>query len=517
MIGILKFLGALVALLIACGVLIAKAPAVAQVVLGGLLLAAVFAGYLPNERLTSARTDTPKRFRLAQALTALLLLFLWGGSMVESAEERELQAFKEASAERLEQCTKAEALAATDPVAAFLIVDSLEFTESEADVASRAIAIAESTLEAFRKHLAAKVIKAFDAHDMEAGRKGEAELRGHDAEAPELAAIDKSRSAAEAAIAAQQLSERIKQVNLAHEQTEAHLDKEEFAEAHALLDQASDLIPKLGNADASAASGLIQEKLTDTLKTRELRQQLEKITGAQKAAKEHLKNKELLDAEKRLQEAQAILDALASGADTQGAQKKQEKLAKALQRPLAKLRLAAIREEHESWIESADIAEKGADDMVSMKEYVEADTLFADAIRYFREIPEEHRRLLKLEARLAKVESRRAANTSRVQEQQAQALAAQRQRQALEEKCGAKPIWAGKRDRFSPAEYYLEDKVHDPSGLEVFNCGPAHLDPNYCWLLTCQVRAKNAFGARRLQRMRFAYMKFTVFSAENVR
>ena len=69
--------------------------------------------------------------------------------------------------------------------------------------------------------------------------------------------------------------------------------------------------------------------------------------------------------------------------------------------------------------------------------------------------------------------------------------------------CGEKPAigWGGD---LIGVEYVLKETANDPDSIEVKNCTEPALSSDNCWLSTCDVRGKNAFGAKILKRMTFS-------------
>jgi hypothetical protein len=77
------------------------------------------------------------------------------------------------------------------------------------------------------------------------------------------------------------------------------------------------------------------------------------------------------------------------------------------------------------------------------------------------------------------------------------------QADAIRKLCGQLTIsW----DSFAPtvAADYVKTKANDPDAIDVKNCTALRFDKEHCWLTDCDVRAKNAFGAKILKRIRFS-------------
>ena len=80
-----------------------------------------------------------------------------------------------------------------------------------------------------------------------------------------------------------------------------------------------------------------------------------------------------------------------------------------------------------------------------------------------------------------------------------------RARKKLVELCGPKPLRSGWDGEIPAAETYVEEQAHDPGSIEVTNCTDPVLTEQ-CWQARCDVRGKNAFGAKVFNRRTF-YMK----------
>jgi len=56
-------------------------------------------------------------------------------------------------------------------------------------------------------------------------------------------------------------------------------------------------------------------------------------------------------------------------------------------------------------------------------------------------------------------------------------------------------------------ESKIEESAHDPDSIDVSNCTRPVLSKDNCWVSTCDVRGKNAFGALTLQKQTWSYSK----------
>jgi hypothetical protein len=72
-----------------------------------------------------------------------------------------------------------------------------------------------------------------------------------------------------------------------------------------------------------------------------------------------------------------------------------------------------------------------------------------------------------------------------------------------QERCGPRPPLSPFDGEIVGSERFIGRTAHDPDSVDVSNCtNPIFLDgsPQDCWRVTCQVRARNAFGALVTQR-----------------
>jgi len=73
---------------------------------------------------------------------------------------------------------------------------------------------------------------------------------------------------------------------------------------------------------------------------------------------------------------------------------------------------------------------------------------------------------------------------------------------ALEKRCGPKPKVSPFDGSLIAVKNYMKENAHDPDSVEVKKCTEPRMT-DACWVSACDVRAKNAFGAKVLNRMRF--------------
>jgi hypothetical protein len=76
--------------------------------------------------------------------------------------------------------------------------------------------------------------------------------------------------------------------------------------------------------------------------------------------------------------------------------------------------------------------------------------------------------------------------------------------------CGDKPVCSAWDGGCLAIESALKRTAHDPSSIDVENCTDPVLYERQCWVTTCDVRGRNAFGAMILQRKQFSISKLGV-------
>jgi len=74
---------------------------------------------------------------------------------------------------------------------------------------------------------------------------------------------------------------------------------------------------------------------------------------------------------------------------------------------------------------------------------------------------------------------------------------------ALTALCGPQPTRSEWDGEVPAATLYLKESAHDPDSIKVTECSEPVLTKNHCWVTTCKVRGKNAFGGTVLNIMRF--------------
>lgn len=70
--------------------------------------------------------------------------------------------------------------------------------------------------------------------------------------------------------------------------------------------------------------------------------------------------------------------------------------------------------------------------------------------------------------------------------------------------CSREPYRSDWDGEYGTVESAVKRAAHDPSSIDVLNCTQAVLYRDQCWVTTCEVRGKNAFGAKVLEQRRFS-------------
>ena len=189
--------------------------------------------------------------------------------------------------------------------------------------------------------------------------------------------------------------------------------------------------------------------------------------------------------------------------------------------------LRNLREATVAATEAAD-ATRLADQRIAAGAWLEADDLYAKAIGQWGKHPELMAAIktpnkdgkmanLNPAAEKANVEKKRQRIAPQVARERARIEAEKRRDEkeqataaALAALCGDKPVcsaWDGECIGIKSA---IKRVAHDPDSIDVENCtGPVLTDDN-CWVTTCDVRGKNAFGALILNRKKFSMSKLGV-------
>lgn len=137
------------------------------------------------------------------------------------------------------------------------------------------------------------------------------------------------------------------------------------------------------------------------------------------------------------------------------------------------------------WLRTADLRVAAAGAQVDAGNFQAAETLLTEATSMSRGI-----------------RSREAGKTALTIEAMRTLLAGKRREVALRARCGPKPRVGGLDGELAGAANAVRNVAHDPDSVDVARCTDPALTER-CWVSTCNVRAKNTFGALVLQRMVF--------------
>lgn len=85
-------------------------------------------------------------------------------------------------------------------------------------------------------------------------------------------------------------------------------------------------------------------------------------------------------------------------------------------------------------------------------------------------------------------------------------------RKRLLAKCGSKPERSAFDGGIRAVEDFAKKTAYDPDSIDVENCTEPTLSEESCWATTCEVRGKNAFGAKVLNRVRVSIVNWQVVS-----
>ena len=129
-------------------------------------------------------------------------------------------------------------------------------------------------------------------------------------------------------------------------------------------------------------------------------------------------------------------------------------------------------------------------DLVASGTVLAGDEKFGEAIAMLEEIPDEYQR--------ASGASRKLRSLRRERRRHERALEQEVERQIAQALCGERP-----RDHNDAViEYYFRQFAHDPGSVDISRCTRPRWDDDACWVTECDLRARNAFGALVLHRVR---------------
>ncbi len=100
-----------------------------------------------------------------------------------------------------------------------------------------------------------------------------------------------------------------------------------------------------------------------------------------------------------------------------------------------------------------------------------------------------------------------AAEKQRAEKAEAARQAKEAKEAAYAAVCGEKPVVSGWDGELIGVASVLKESANDPDSIDVKNCTIPALSSDNCWISTCDVRGKNAFGAKILKRITFSKSK----------
>lgn len=152
--------------------------------------------------------------------------------------------------------------------------------------------------------------------------------------------------------------------------------------------------------------------------------------------------------------------------------------------------------------------------LVLARSYVDADVQLRRVAGMIDRIPAEQTTYLDVGATRKKTDRLLKQIAPMVKKERARVEREKREAATLEAKCGRSPARSGWDGEVVGTESYVARTAHDPDSIDVENCTTPTLTKRHCWLTTCDVRGKNAFGAMVLTRMRFSIAHSVVLGSE---
>lgn len=203
-------------------------------------------------------------------------------------------------------------------------------------------------------------------------------------------------------------------------------------------------------------------------------------------------------------------------------------LAEARQKLAATIQV--LKDIQETYAAAAEAVQKSrmGDERVNAGEWLEADNLYLKAIELWATHPklmtaiqlpgkDGETKNVDPAAEQSSIEKKRDRIALQVRKERARVDAENRQRakeaaeaEALAAICGDKPVCSGWDGACVGIKRAVQESAHDPDSIEVKNCTNPILTKDHCWVTTCDVRGKNAFGALVLARKRFSLSKLEI-------
>jgi hypothetical protein len=184
-------------------------------------------------------------------------------------------------------------------------------------------------------------------------------------------------------------------------------------------------------------------------------------------------------------------------------------------------KIAALRAALEAFSKARRAAEAG-DGHSKQRQWVEADDQYAVALQHWDAHPELMATFtligsdgaetpVDVEAQKAAIERKRQRIAQPVATARARLEAERKEREkeraeqaAFAALCGPKPTCGGWDGECVGIASALRRVANDPGSIDVENCTDPRLTRDHCWVTTCDVRGKNAFGALILLRKTFS-------------
>lgn len=153
-----------------------------------------------------------------------------------------------------------------------------------------------------------------------------------------------------------------------------------------------------------------------------------------------------------------------------------------------------------------DLAKAAAS--IKEKDYLAADKVFETMLRGLDVPPDSAPFVAMADVKKlrATVEGKRRAIASGLKKQKAEVAAAQ----VYQELCGERPTLSAWDGEVIGLERHIKETANDPDSIDVEKCTAPRMTDKRCWVSTCNVRGKNAFGALILLRKTYSFSKLGI-------
>lgn len=203
-----------------------------------------------------------------------------------------------------------------------------------------------------------------------------------------------------------------------------------------------------------------------------------------------MKEKELAKAQSAVREAIRLDPALSGSKDLS------ERIASAIALDTAKKSATSLR------TTSADTM-KTAKKLMTNKQFLAASIMVKEHLGYLAEHEQRHGKLVSLIGLEKRLQKLHGSLIPKVEKQKVREAKEREERTELLDYCG-KPPKRNDSDGIDDVASFVRQTAHDPDSIEVSDCSVFILDERKCWVTTCNVRGKNAFGAKILNRQTFS-------------